>query len=1080
MEESSRLVVLQTKTILPRRSSHLLTRQRLIDMLYDVLDYRLFLVTAPAGYGKTSLLVDWANQAELPICWYALDDLDQEPRRFFYYFISTLAKRFPSFGHSSHMALQNMTRNLDVQRLVLIVVNDAFDHIQEHFALILDDFHLLGNNADINTFISGFVQQADENCHLVLASRALLSLPDMPLMVARSQAGGLGFEDLAFQAEEIQALVHQNYHLKLPPSEAEALVQETEGWITGVLLSTQPTWQGIAERMRGIRSTGTELYDYMAHQVLDKQPPRLRDFLLRTSLLGEYDASLCQTVLGDGQDWSTLMGEVQQSNLFVLSVGDEGKWLRYHHLFLQFLQSRMEQENPHEYETILRRLARVYTERGVWDKAYAIYQRLGDLEETAAFLAIAGEPMVKEGRITLLNRWLDALPHDKSTLYPELLARHGMTAVMGGQTELGLQRLVGAVQALKLSGDYPHLIGSLVWRATAYRFLGDYKSAHEDADLAMSLFEKHGGPQDLWAQALRIKGLSLYWQGDLGAATTWLKRCLSIFQELPNKQDEALLLMELGLATMAKGAYAQALKYYTQALPYWQQGFDPVRKATLLNNVGVLQHLMGDYELAASTLEQAVTTAHESGYVRTEALAYASLGDLYIDLGAFDAAQEAYNQVNPLAHQMNDRFLLLYMNVARATLAEYQLAFRQAALYLDQAWELVEAGNSDYEYGLWYLVSGRLAAQGDNFPQAVEYLHQAEVRFTRGGQQAELAKTHLYLGIVSGMLDRKDSAESHLAQAFYLTSEVQSQNLLVLAACRIKDKLIDLSISPGIDIQIAGLLDKIYAWEQQLPALRRRLRRRSTAVSFAPQHLTLHAFGEPQVLLDNKAVTNTQWQSLAARDMLFCLLAHPAGLSGEGLGELFWSDKSPPKLKLHLKKTLYRLRRALQQNVVIFQNGRYAFNFYLDYEYDVEVFRQNIQKGQDTVSINSRIKAYRAAVESYRGYYLSGIDGYWILVEREKLWQAFRQVALFLANHYLSISSPDKALAYCQRVLEYDPCVEQAHTIAMQVYALQGQNAEVALQYERCKQCLHTELGVQPSPKTQALFLQLTETSNTP
>jgi two-component SAPR family response regulator/Flp pilus assembly protein TadD len=581
----------------------------------------------------------------------------------------------------------------------------------------------------------------------------------------------------------------------------------------------------------------------------------------------------------------------------------------------------------------------------------------------------------------------------------------------------------------------------------------------------------------LWAAALRIKGLTLYWQGKLGAATDLLKRSLAVYRELSNKQGEALLQMGLGLVTMSTGAYAQALKYYTQTLPFWQQGFDPVRLATLQNNVGLLYHLMGDYERAILTLQQAVTTAHECGYVRMEAIAYASLGDLYIDLDAFEAAQEAYNLVKPLAHQMADRFLLFYLNIAQATLAQNQHSMTQAVIYLDEAWNYVEGGDSDYEIALWNLVAGRLALHVGNLPHAVACLEKAEDNFNHGGQQAELAKTHLLLGIALALQDEKEGAETHLARAFYLASEVESQNLLVISGCRFKNELNTVTVSPGIDARVTDLLNQVVDWEQQLPALRRKLRRRSTAVSFAPPHLTLHAFGQPQVFLDNNEVTNAQWQSHAARDILFCLLAYPDGLSGESLGTLFWPDKSPPKLKLHLKKTLYRLRRALQQNVVTFQNKRYTFNFSLDYEYDVEEFLQHILMGRDATSMNNRVIAYRKAVEKYEGTYLEGVDGLWILEEREKLWKAYRNAALFLAAHYLNVSSYDNALWYCQSVLNYDPCIEQAHVLAMKVYALQGQNAEVAMQYERCKYSLNTELGVPPSPKTQDLFLKLTQTS---
>jgi two-component SAPR family response regulator len=363
---------------------------------------------------------------------------------------------------------------------------------------------------------------------------------------------------------------------------------------------------------------------------------------------------------------------------------------------------------------------------------------------------------------------------------------------------------------------------------------------------------------------------------------------------------------------------------------------------------------------------------------------------------------------------------------------------------------------------------------------------------------------------------------------------VQRQNLLAITGYRLRNELSNLTVSPGIDTQIKDLLDQVVVWEKQLPALRRQLRRRSTAVSFAPPHLKMRAFGDPQVFLDNKEITSTEWQSTAARDVLFCLLAHPEGLTGEGLGGHFWPDKSPPKLKLHLKKTLYRLRRALQQNVVIFQHNRYVFNFSLDYEYDVEEFWQNIAEAQHAASIVDQVDAYSKAVKIYRGSYLPGVDGLWVIGEREKLWQAFRQAALFLATYYLNTSALKTALSYCDRVLiyrgsylpgvdglwvigereklwqafrqaalflatyylntsalktalsycdrvlDFDPCTEEAYVIAMRIYALQGHNAKVALQYERCKQRLHMEFGVQPSPQTQELFRQLTQRTNSP
>ena len=171
----------------------------------------------------------------------------------------------------------------------------------------------------------------------------MLTLPNLALLVARGAVDGLDFQELAFRSDELQALARQNYNQVISDTEADAMVTSTEGWITGILLSASTKQLRMASRMRLIRSSGINLYSYLAHQVLKQQSPPLRDFLFRTSYMDELDAELCAEVLEPAwcpvvQSWQSLLDVLLQQNLFVMPVGEFGDSLRYHHLFQVFLQ----------------------------------------------------------------------------------------------------------------------------------------------------------------------------------------------------------------------------------------------------------------------------------------------------------------------------------------------------------------------------------------------------------------------------------------------------------------------------------------------------------------------------------------------------------------------------------------------------------------------------------------------------------------------------------------------------------------------------------------------------------------------
>ena len=188
----------------PKRRPEIVARQRLLENLYDQLDKKLILVVAPAGYGKTSLLIDLAANSDLPVCWLSLDTLDQEPQRFLSYVISSIQQRFPEFGRELTAALESLASfEKDSERLLIALTNEINSRIHEHFLLVLDDYHLVDSALPVRLLVNRFIQLSGETVHVILSSRSLPNIPDMPLMIARDMVAGLSYEELSFQPDEI-------------------------------------------------------------------------------------------------------------------------------------------------------------------------------------------------------------------------------------------------------------------------------------------------------------------------------------------------------------------------------------------------------------------------------------------------------------------------------------------------------------------------------------------------------------------------------------------------------------------------------------------------------------------------------------------------------------------------------------------------------------------------------------------------------------------------------------------------------------------------------------------------------------
>lgn len=1068
--------IIRTRITVPRRRNELVARQRLNDLLSRLVEKRLVLVSAPAGYGKTSLLVDFTSTCQLPVCWYAIDRLDFDPQRFITYFTAAIHQRFPEFGQRTNTVLTGEQSQFDVDYVTTVLINDLYENVSEHFLLVLDDYHLVNDSLQVRNFISRFLQDVEENCHLVLTSRSLLSLPVLPLLAARSEVGGISFEELAFLPEEIQTLYQQNQSQALSLKTAEDILQKTEGWVTGIVLVSQVNQQGEDARARLARVSGFGLEEYFL-QIIDYLDPELRTFLLRSSLLEEFNAERCAKVIGSALSlefapWQDWMNKIQHNNLFAMPVGEQGDWLRYHPLFLDFLQSRIFHEKPDEALSIERSLAFSCLQNNDWEQAFSIYRRLNSPDELVDLIEIAGPDMLAAGRISTLSAWLDALPADTLNTRPFIVAMQGYIAMVLGNPSLSLTLFNQAITAMNLPNDRIQLARALAMRATLQRLNGKLDAAISDANESMVLINNDLDQRKLKGEVIRCIGMSNFYKGKLQEALTWLKNALNVMLSINDEKNEAVLHLEIGLVYENLGDYSLSKENYLAALEYWRQVKNPMWLSNLLNNLGVLHQLMGEYEEASHAFEEALEFARSSGYSRMEAFILTGIGDLYADLQADEQASEAYKMATAIADRAQEHFLQVYILVQSAAFSGHRGEISSGYKMILQARKLAEESGSEIEKYLCDLEYAGLKILENHSQEIIQTLENACDYFGREGHKVQYQKSHLYLVLAYQVSKQPEKIIEHFLHIVASLNDEFPPVALIGAASRLQSRLEACQMDylrDGFD----QLFNQIEKFTEKQPILRRYLRKHARVVPFAPPTLFIRALGRMQAQVNNHIITSSEWQTQAARDLFFMLLAHPEGMTKEEISLILWPDASEEDVKFRFKNTVYRLRRALGKNTVLLDQDIYRFNNSLDYEYDVELFLKENASACKAHDPMQKLTHFREAIKYYRNNFLCEIEETWVLGTRESLRMIYLGILLQVSEIYLDLSNYDLAMEYCQRTLNEDNLLEDAYRLALRIFAAMGNRAALVRQYQRCVEVLEREINAPPSPQTQALYQDL-------
>lgn len=646
--------ILLTKLHIPPVCSNIVRRPRLIKILDQGAQKKLTLISAPAGFGKTTVISEWINSCKRPAAWLSLDEGDNDPARFLAYFVAALQSIEINLRKDLLDALKAFQPQTQSSELLLTELLNEISKLQNNFVLVLDDYHVI-ESKPVDQIIAFLVENHPLKMQLVIATREdpPFSLPRLRM---RGQLTEIRASDLRFTPAEASDFLNQMMGLNLRDSDISALEARTEGWIAGLQLAAL-SMQGRSDSGRFIQSfTGSNRFvvDYLVGEVLEHQSEKVRTFLLETAILSRLCGSLCDEVTGQvgGRE---MLETLERGNLFVIPLDDERKWYRYHHLFSDVLKTHLIEEHPEKSVVLHKRASEWYENHGFTPDAIHHALTAEDYEHAAKMIELAWSKMDINYQSSTWLGWVKKLPVELIRTRPVLSVGYAWALLDWGELESSEIYLLDAEKCLNGSVDGMiiadeeqfHSLPASIASARAYRSLalGDVTGTIKFAQQALELTPEND--QARYSQAIALLGLAQYTNGDLKAAEQSFTDFYLHLRKAGELQTLIGITFLLGDIKVALGHLHDAEAWYQKSLRLFsfQEDKLPLGSSDLYRGLSELHLEWNDLEKASEYFNKGLKLGEQAelpDWKYRSCITHASIREAQGDLeGALDLINEA-------------------------------------------------------------------------------------------------------------------------------------------------------------------------------------------------------------------------------------------------------------------------------------------------------------------------------------------------------------------------------------------------------------------------------------------------------
>ena len=630
--------LLTTKLYTPPPRRNLVARPRLIKRLDDGRHRKLTLVSAPAGYGKTTLISDWVAHSKDQVAWLSLEEEDKNFVRFISYLVVALQQIEDGIG-SDVQTITQSSQSPQVDHLITMLLNEI-DACGLEFILVLDDYHLIPNQ-EIFDAIDFILTHLPPGMHLVLIGRV-----DPPLSLSRLRVGGQITEirqnDLRFTNTEVSAFINDLMGLNLSGEDITALEVRTEGWIASLQLAAL-SLQGRDDKQAFVTAfSGSHHYviDYLVDEVMSRQSQEVQKFLSQTSVLSRFCAPLSDDVLGIS-DSKRIIHDIDEANLFLIHLDDERKWYRYHHLFAEFLNQHLQEREPQNVFELHRRASLWFEQNGFLAEAINHALQGEDFTRAAMLVESVGPDMMMRSEFDQLTSWLDAMPNELVENWPWLCIIRAWMYDRWAQFDVGEQYLQYAEAALN-SDSSP--------------------VSEEDENI-------------IRGQISAIRALYSLKKGQIPESIEFSNQALDYLPD--NYFNRGVAYFSLGWAKNEQGDFSGAIQAYDEGRRASLVAGNQILAQVIILDIGKIQYLQGNLHQAAETFREAIGFKYEKSEIKIPYASSASisLANILREWNELDAARSHLEEGIEigLASRIVDAVAAGYASMAMVALAQSDL-----------------------------------------------------------------------------------------------------------------------------------------------------------------------------------------------------------------------------------------------------------------------------------------------------------------------------------------------------------------------------------------------------------------------